>query len=235
MPDFLLIHGGWGGGWQWKETALHLAARGHRVVTPTLTGLGDRTHLATPEVNLSLHLEDIRNTIRFEELENFILVGFSYGGMVATGIAAEEAFSIDKLIYLDAFVPLPGESLFELFGPEITKSLKNITDGFGEGWRIPFFDTYDPRLTDQPIGTGRQKLHFSREVIDSRENCYIECTRKDPEWSFSTILTGIAERYRKRGGTCIPFEADHFPMHSCPEKLAELLHSLSLKPCKEYV
>lgn len=226
MADYLCIHGGWAGGWQWSGPADLLARMGHRVFRPSLTGMGERYHLAAPETNLSLHIRDVLQVIEYEGLADFILVGFSYGGMIATGVTDRIPEKIRFLVYLDAFIPRPGESLFDIFGSKITDRLDSISESFGEGWKIPHFDTYDPRLTDQPIETGREKLAFSQASVDSVPGVYIECTRKPESWTFTPILKRIAEEYRARGGTCIPFETDHFPMHSNPRGLANLLHEI---------
>jgi len=110
---FVLVHGAWGGGWGFTPMADEMRRRGHRVFTPTMTGLGERTHLFSGTVNLSLHIEDICNVIRYERLRNFILAGHSYGGMVVTGVADRMADRISALIYLDAFLPENGRSLFD--------------------------------------------------------------------------------------------------------------------------
>lgn len=226
MVDYLCIHGGWAGGWQWSKPADTLAQMGHRVFRPSLTGMGERCHLAAPETNLSSHIQDVLQVIEYERLSDFILVGFSYGGMVATGIADRVPEKIRLLVYLDAFIPHPGQSLFDLFGAKITRRLSSITESFGDGWKIPHFDTYDGRLTDQPIETGREKLFFSRDTVDSIQSVYIECTEKPESWTFTPILKRIAEEYRDRGGFCLYLGTDHFPMHSDPSGLANLLHEI---------
>src|SRR5262249_9017727 len=87
MTDFGLVHGTWGGGWQWRPVAERLRAHGHRVFTPTLTGLGERAHLVTPTTSLDTHVDDIANVIAWEELSDIVLVGTSYGGLVIAGVA----------------------------------------------------------------------------------------------------------------------------------------------------
>src|SRR5688572_12471656 len=111
MATFVLVHGGWDGGWAWRSVAKDLQAAGHEVFTPTLTGSGERVHLASPEIGLDTHIQDIVNVLRFENLSDVLLVGHSYGGMVITGVAEQMPERIDQLIYLDAFAPRDGESL----------------------------------------------------------------------------------------------------------------------------
>lgn len=111
MSSFVLIHGGWHGGWCWRRVAKHLRDGGHEVFTPTLTGMGEREHLWTPELGLSTHTQDVLNLIRFEQLSHVILVGHSYGGTIMTLVADQIALHIDALVYVDAIIPedgLPG-------------------------------------------------------------------------------------------------------------------------------
>jgi pimeloyl-ACP methyl ester carboxylesterase len=113
---FVLVHGAWHGGWCWQRVNDRLTARGHRVFAPTLTGLCERSHLNSPSVNLSTQISDIVNEIRWKDLENVVLVGHSYGGMVITGVAEQIGPKIDSIVYLDAFVPADGQSLADLGG-----------------------------------------------------------------------------------------------------------------------
>jgi len=111
----VIVHGAWVGGWRWRNVADQLIDRGHHVFTPTLTGLGERAHLTSRSVNLSLHAQDVANLIHFERLDNILLVGHSYGGMpvsVVTGLVPPG--TIGSLMYLDAFFPEDGQSLNDL-------------------------------------------------------------------------------------------------------------------------
>src|SRR5215216_473082 len=108
MTTFVLVHGGWHGGWCWKRVAPLLRDAGHDVYTPTLTGLGERVHLASPQVNLTTHITDVVNVIEFEDLSEVVLVGHSYGGVVITGVASKVSDRIKDLVYLDAFVAKDG-------------------------------------------------------------------------------------------------------------------------------
>ncbi len=111
---FLVCHGAWSAGWAWKKMHPLMAAAGHRLVTPTYTGLGERAHLANPSIDLETHIEDMLNVIKYEDLRDIVLVGHSYGGMVATGVADRARDRVTQLIYIDAFVPGDGQSLFDL-------------------------------------------------------------------------------------------------------------------------
>lgn len=114
MANFVLVHGGWQGGWSWRLLARLLRDAGHDVFTPTLSGLGERSHLSGMAINLDTHIADIANTIVWEDLSEVTLVGHSYGGMVVTGVADQLADRISRLVYLDALVPEDGSTLFSL-------------------------------------------------------------------------------------------------------------------------
>src|ERR1700692_2020013 len=133
---FLVCHGAWGGGWSWKKLHPLMQAARHRLVTPTYTGLGGGEHLATPSVDLETHIQDILAVIKYEDLRDIVLLGHSYGGMVATGVADRARDKISQLIYLDAFVPRDGEALFDLISPEAQKGMRESAKA-GDGWRVP--------------------------------------------------------------------------------------------------
>lgn len=224
---YVLLHGGWAGAWQWEVPAELLRKRGHRVFTPTFSGLGEKSPLADPSIGISTHVSDIRNFMEEHRIDRCILVGFSYAGMVATAASEFLRPHIDLLIFLDAFVPRPGESLFHIFGEKISKSLLSSAEAFGKGWLLPFFDSYDSRLTDQPVKTGLETVDYDTEVFSSIPKLYIECTEKDPQWVFTPVLKRIARERRKEGWDVRELDSDHFPMHSTPESLAALIDSLA--------
>src|ERR1700744_5357882 len=131
----LVCNGAWSGGWSWKKMHPLMQAAGYRLMTPTYTGLGDREHLANPAIDLETHIQDMLNVIRFEDLSDIVLLGHSYGGMVATGVADRARDRIKQLIYLDAFVPRDGQSLFDLNEPGRGPMRDRAKSG--DGWRIP--------------------------------------------------------------------------------------------------
>ncbi|HET6447093.1 MAG TPA: alpha/beta fold hydrolase, partial [candidate division Zixibacteria bacterium] len=131
MATYVLVHGGWDGGWAWRGIARRLQAAGHEVFTPTLTGSGERAHLASPDVDLSTQIMDVVNVLRYEKLEEVILVANSYGGMVITGVAEKLPSRIKQMIYLDAFVPVDGESLADLAGPDVMGYMEQAAAAFG--------------------------------------------------------------------------------------------------------
>ena len=149
MTTFVLVHGAWHGGWCWRDVARRLRADGHEVFTPTLTGLGERMHLQTPETGLSVHIQDIINAIEYENLRNVVLCGHSYGGMVITGVANLIPERLSALVYLDAFVPEDGDSVFSQMPPERPQQFRDDAKANGDGWLMPaisaeFFGITDP-------------------------------------------------------------------------------------------
>src|SRR3982074_1305651 len=111
---FLVCHGAWSAGWAWKKMHPLMQAAGHRLVAPSYTGLGERALLAHQGLDLESHVQDMLNVIQYEDLRDIVLVGHSYGGMVATGVADRARDKVAQLIYIDAFVPGDGQSLFDL-------------------------------------------------------------------------------------------------------------------------
>src|SRR6266699_3561046 len=131
---FLVCHGAWSARWAWKKMHPLMNAAGHRLVTPTYTGLGEREHLANPSIDLETHIEDVLNVIKYEDLRDIVLVGHSYGGMVATGVADRARDRVAQLIYVDAFVPDDGQSLLDLNEPDRHLIQELVKTG---EWRAP--------------------------------------------------------------------------------------------------
>jgi len=131
MATFVLVHGGGHGGWCYQRVARLLRADGHDAYTPTLTGLGERSHLLRPGIDLDTHITDVVNVLRFEGLHDVVLVGHSYGGMVITGVGDRAADRIGKLVYLYAATPKNGESLVDHAGPVINavRTYGEVVDG----------------------------------------------------------------------------------------------------------
>src|SRR3712207_4099459 len=137
MATYVLVGGGWLGGWCWRPIARQLRADGHDSYPVTLTGLGERVHLASPQINLETHITDVVNLIKFEDLHDVVLLGHSYGGLVVTGAADRIPERISELVYLDT-APLPdGAIMIEKFPPELRKRTEERVQEMGEGWKFP--------------------------------------------------------------------------------------------------
>lgn len=176
MATFVLVHGAWRGSWCWKRVRKPLAKRGHEVFTPTLTGVADRSHLISPQVNLDTHITDVVNLIRWEELENVVLCGHSYGGCVISGVADRVADRIGALVYLDAFVLQNGESLHDKLPHDQRELQLEGARTKGEGWKVPPIpveafnlnvkdrDWVERQCTMQPLATFQQPIHLTGAI-----------------------------------------------------------------------
>src|SRR5665213_1153420 len=131
MATYVLVHGGAHGGWCYQRVARILRSSGHEVYTPTMTGVGERSHLVGPEVDLDMHIDDIAAVLYYEDLHDVILVGHSYGGMVITGTADKVADRVGRLVYLDAATPVNNQSLVDVAGPIIegTRPYGEVVNG----------------------------------------------------------------------------------------------------------
>ncbi len=126
MATYVLVHGACHGGWCWRRVAELLRAAGHEVFAPTLTGLGDRAHLAHRGIDLDTHIQDVAAVLTYEELREVVLVGHSYAGLVITGVAERAANRLAQLVYLDAAVPRDGEAGLDLFAPEEVAAMRAV-------------------------------------------------------------------------------------------------------------
>src|SRR5258707_11195840 len=136
MTDYGLIHGAWHGSWCWARVRNLLAARAHGVFTPTLTGVGERSHLLRRDVGLDTHVADVANLMIWEDLRDVVLVGHSYGGIVARHVADRLPDRIRSLIYLHAFVPDNGKAPFDYL-PDNGEGDPNLAVAPGDGWGVP--------------------------------------------------------------------------------------------------
>jgi pimeloyl-ACP methyl ester carboxylesterase len=171
MASFVLVPGGFHGGWCYSRVAARLRAAGHLVHTPTLSGVGERAHLAAQAINLSTHVQDVVATILSEDLEDVILCGHSYGGMVITGVAGQIGERIRTLFYLDASVPEDGQSILDVLGPDMARIAIEMAGETGimmvprgaEYFGINEADRawVDRLCTPHPIGCFIQKLRFT--------------------------------------------------------------------------
>jgi pimeloyl-ACP methyl ester carboxylesterase len=216
MLNYVLVHPAQCGGWAWKFVAENLRKAGHRVWAPSLTGLGDRNHLARSDVNLNTHIMDTVNLIEFEDLEEVVLVGWSYGGMVVTGTADQIPEKISHMIYLDAEVPRDGESLFDLNGPEFREMMETSAQKNGDGWLASFGDTetlfQDERewipndelrrwyvekvaASPQPIETYRQPVRLSNTKRDRIPRTFVRMPENGS--MFDLLFAPIVNRFNK--------------------------------------
>ncbi len=227
---FVLVHGAWHGGWCWSRVVPLLQAAGHRALAVTLTGSGDRAHLISPSVDLNTHVTDVVSMLEMDDLNDVILVGHSYAGLVICG-AAERAWKrIRRLVYLDALVPKHGQSGFDLNSPQFREKLEHEAKTTGDGYKIApiveifgITDTQDiewvgARLRPFPIGAFRQPVDaptFAWRIPST----FILCK------GFGFGPT--AQRCRQAGWPVLEIDCGHDAMIIRPRELAELLVSAS--------
>ena len=226
MATFVIVHGAWSGGWAWAAVARDLRAAGHEAFTPTLTGLGERVHLASPAIDLDTHVLDVVNLLRYERLERVVLVGHSYGGMVITGVAERVAERIDRLVYLDAFVPRDGESAETIVGPGLAGALIEAARIHGDGWRAPFLGEpiHPERVTVMPLAPLRAPLALRDASARRLPRTFVRFTAKPPDDPQAPIFDAMAARVRAEDGWTYREAAfDHSPQFTHPCEVARLL------------
>ena len=148
------------GGWVWRPVVARLRAAGHEAWAPTLTGMGERVHLhlASPEVGLDTHVLDVANVLGYEDLQDAVLVGHSYGGMVITGAAERAPGRLAHLVYLDALVPADGQAMVDFYPPAVRAALDAAARAHGHGWRVPVGPEFGPRATPHLLKPLTQSL-----------------------------------------------------------------------------
>lgn len=231
-PPIVLVHGAWGGAWIWRRVLRPLREAGHEVHALTLTGLGERAHLLRPDISLDDHVQDVVALVRAEELDDVVLVGHSYGGMVITGAADRlraAGCRLRHLVYVDAMVPLPGEGWGTGHPPQIVE--QRLAAARAHGGALPPPDPrsfgldeadaawLERRHVPHPFGMYRVPLHFDGARWASVPRSFVDChdpayptidamrvrVREQPGWQVRTIATG------------------HFPMISRPAELIAIL------------
>jgi len=141
---FVLVHGAWAGGWIWRDVVPLLRAAGHTVFATTATGMGDRVHLASPDITLDTHITDVVNALGFEDLHEVVLVGWGYGGMIISGVAHRVPERLARVVYLDADVPVDGENGWD--AERYSAAARSADIWSGEDAGIPGFVTVDPYI-----------------------------------------------------------------------------------------
>ena len=223
MATYVLVHGGWDGGWSWRGVARQLRAAGHEVFTPTLTGSGERVHLAGPDIDLDTHIADVANVLRYEELQDVVLCGSSYGGMVITGVAEKVPERIQHLIYLDAFVPEDGQSAGDLVGPQIMGFMEQAAATYGDGWRVPHDPPDADRRTDFLLKAGQQALRVRNPEARPIKRTFVHFTDKADDDFLKPIMEKTVVRVREAGWSCLEAPFEHWPFLDEPQEAAILL------------
>jgi len=230
MPyTFVLVHGAWHGGWCWRRVADLLQAKGHKVFTPTLTGLGERSHLLRAGIDVSTHVTDVVNVLKWERLSGVVLCGHSYGGLVVSGVAEQMAEKIGSIVLLDAFLPENGDSMERLTSQAVRDTLKSAATRGELGVPARSAAAFlvnekdqawvDAMCVPQPIGTMTEKLKLTGARERFGKKAYIRAAaypnpgfdkayarvKADPSWRTYEVPCG------------------HDAMVDMPERLAEIL------------
>jgi pimeloyl-ACP methyl ester carboxylesterase len=232
---FVLVHGAWHGGWCWRRVADLLEAKGHKVFAPTLTGLGERSHLMRAGINVSTHVTDIVNVLKWERLTDVVLCGHSYGGFVISGVAEQAADRIGSIVFLDAFVPLNGESMASITSQAVRDSLKAASER-GEISVPPrpakaFLvndadqDWVDSLTGPQPIETMTEQVRIAGARDRIAKKSYIRAGAY-PNPGFDAALARLKTKTDKAWRT-YDVPCGHDVMVDMPERLAEILLEVS--------
>jgi pimeloyl-ACP methyl ester carboxylesterase len=226
MTTFVLVHGAWHGSWCWQRVRSALQERGHQVFTPTLTGLGERSHLLSARVDLQTHTLDVINLIRWEELDDVVLCGHSYGGFVVSGVADQLPERIRSLVFLDAFVPENAESLTH-YAPITAEQLI-------DGWRVPPISAeafgvnpsdrewVDRQCTPQSLACFEQPVQLTGQLTKIERIDYIFASGWDEGHS---RFAGFYAKAKARGWHTHEVACGHDVMIDQPGALTDLLIS----------
>ncbi len=246
MAAYVLVGGGWLGGWCWQKVARRLRDDGHDAYPLALTGLGERVHLASPQVNLETHITDVVNLIEFEDLHDVVLLGHSYAGIVVTGAADRMPERICQLVYLDTG-PLPdGTAIIETFPTEARRHIEQQVEELGEGWRFPMppqeelatfgslegldnaqLELLRSRAVDQPFGTFTQPLRLENPARYELPKVGILCSFSLEEVQ-AIIASGnpLFQEMASPNWRFVELPTGHHPMFSRPDDLAAVLLDL---------
>jgi pimeloyl-ACP methyl ester carboxylesterase len=245
MSTYVLVAGAWLGGWAWQPVAARLRAEGHDVHPVTLTGMGERSHLATPEVDLDTYLDDVVNVLEFEDLHEVVLVGHSYAGQVITGVADRVPERIALLVYVDSGPSPDGAAYLDQQPPEARQLIERLADEAGGGWRVPMpsFEELGGvlgaslaglgpterermwgRATAQPLRTWTQPVSLKNPARTALPKVLLACSF--PLAQVRELIAAGHPWFAELAGpewSFLELPTGHWPMFSAPEPLAELL------------
>lgn len=234
MSTFVLVHGAWHGGWCYARVADRLRARGHRVFTPTLTGLGERSHLADRcLINASTHIRDVINVIQWEQLSDVVLCGHSYGGLIVAGVADALPDRIASIVYLDAAIPESGKTMLEQLVPSMVETFLKAVADRGNGILLPPLPAaafnvnpadramVDALCTPHPFLTYTERIQLTGAYMSIAKKTFVEAT--DWEWSGARDLSAASKARAGADWTKLEVSAGHDLMLDAPEEVARML------------
>jgi pimeloyl-ACP methyl ester carboxylesterase len=227
MAVYVLCHGAWGGGWYWQPVRDMLTSYSHWAFTPTYTGLGERVHLAHPDLDLDTCITDVVNVILYEQLHDVVLVGHSFGGMVITGVADRMPDRISHLVYVDAAVPDDGQSMADLVHPEMNAQALVLVEQLGDGWRLPYIPEpgkpADPRLVPFPMKMGTQPVTARNPDALSLPRSFIYCTEDKDALRDSHLIQAAQAVRSDAKWDYYELQTDHNPIANATQELTDLL------------
>jgi pimeloyl-ACP methyl ester carboxylesterase len=219
---FVIVHGAWAGGWEHKKLAEALQADGHMVYRMTLTGQGDRSHLASPDIGLSVHIQDVVNFLEWEDLHDVVLVGHSYGGMVITGVVDRVPERIKRVVYLDAFLPEDGESAFSSMGANNTRRMPAVNGfislGDQTGKPVPHIVPQSEKTLTEPIKLAHQD---KARALPTTYILTVDAGKPPEQDTFFPYY----ERAKARGWKTQIMEGSHVVHLTKPQETARLLEA----------
>ena len=232
MTNFVLVHGTWGGGWQWRNVAERIRREGHSVFTPTLTGLGEREHLISRQTDLEMHIQDVAAVISCERLRDVVLVGTSYAGLVISGVADRIPEQVGALIYLNAAMPTNGKCMLDTVSAERRAAVQKLADVEGEGYRVPtslVLDTgiederireeYLKRMSPHPLPSLLQPIRLTGRFMEVARKSYVLATKK--------VSHHFQEYHdwakQQSDWTSHEIASHHYPMATMPDVTSDLL------------
>lgn len=226
-PAVVLLHGGWGGGWEWRAVANVLARHGFEVYRPSLTGLGDRRHLACRDIGLQSHVDDVLVLLEAEQLRDVVLVGQSYSGMVISSVAAR-CDTVRSLVYVDGFVPDDGECLLDLIPRPVADGLRRLAVE-GDGWRVPVpFATSDDDPPEVQAYAARANVAMPLRcftdpaaitAVADRPTSYVRCT----QIAGVDMMKESVSRARTRCWPVIELDGPHDAHYFAPDAVAAII------------
>jgi pimeloyl-ACP methyl ester carboxylesterase len=234
VATFVLVHGAWHGGWCWRRVAERLSARGHRAFTPTLTGLGERSHLLTKDVGLETHIDDVVNVIKWEGLEAVVLVGHSYGGVIISGVAEKAGAAIGSLVFLDAFIPEDGQAMLDCTHPQTAQRWEPSLKESGGLWVAPIPASVfkvnaadaawvDAQCGPHPYKTFVDKIRLSGARERIAKKAYIRAATYD-----GAAFRACYERVKNDPAwRAFEIESGHDVMLDAPDELVRILEAVA--------